>query len=65
LGKTAPVNISVYDLSGRSVYSTSFGTQQAGEYIKSLNLGSLSNGTYIIKLDYGAGSLFGKAMKVN
>jgi hypothetical protein len=65
LGKTAPVNISVYDLSGRSVYTTSFGTQQTGEYIKTLNLGSLSNGTYIIKLDYGTGSLFGKAMKVN
>jgi hypothetical protein len=65
LGKTAPVNISVYDLSGRSVYSTSFGTQQTGVYLKTLNLGSLSNGTYIIKLDYGTGSLFGKAMKVN
>jgi hypothetical protein len=65
LEKTAPVHAFVYDLSGRMVYSTSFGTQQPGEYLKSLNLGSLTEGTYIIKLDYSSGSCFGKAMKIN
>ena len=65
LEKTAPVQVFVYDLSGRMVYSTSFGTQQPGEYLKSLNLGSLTEGTYIIKLDYSSGSCFGKAMKIN
>jgi hypothetical protein len=64
IGKTAPVHAMVYDLSGRMIFSTSFGTQQPGEYIQVLNLESLSNGTYIIKLDYGSGSTFGKAMKV-
>jgi hypothetical protein len=54
----------VYDLSGRIVLSTSFGTQQPGEYTQALNLESFSNGTYIIKLDYGSGSSFGKAMKL-
>jgi hypothetical protein len=63
--KTAPVHAMVYDLSGRMIFSTSFGTQQPGEYIKVLKLESLSSGTYIIKLDYGTGSSFGKAMKVN
>ena len=65
LVKTAPVQALVYDLSGRMVYSTSFGTQQPGEYLKTLNLGSLTEGTYIIKLDYSSGSCFGKAMKIN
>jgi hypothetical protein len=63
--KTAPVQAIVYDLSGRVLSSTSFGTQQPGEYTQSLHLGSLTAGTYIIKLDYGGGSAFGKAMKVN
>jgi hypothetical protein len=64
IGKTAPVHAMVYDLSGRIVLSTSFGTQQPGEYTQALNLESFSNGTYIIKLDYGSGSSFGKAMKL-
>ncbi len=65
LVKTAPVQVMVYDLSGRIVYSTSFGTQQPGEYLKTLNLGFLTEGTYIIKLDYSSGSCFGKAIKIN
>jgi hypothetical protein len=64
IGKTSPVHAMVYDLSGRMIFSTSFGTQQAGEYTRALNLESLTSGTYIIKLDYGAGSSFGKAIKV-
>lgn len=63
--KTAPVRAMVYDLSGRMIYSTSFGTQQAGTYTQTLNLGTITTGTYIIKLDYGTGSSYGKAMKVN
>jgi len=54
----------VYDLSGRMVFATSFGTQHPGEYIQTLNLEPLSSGTYIIKLEYGTGSSFGKALKV-
>jgi len=65
IGKTAAVHAMVYDLTGRMIFSTSFGTQQPGEYTKALNLESLINGTYIIKLDYGTGSSFGKALKVN
>lgn len=65
LVKTAPVQALVYDLSGRMLFSTSFGTQQPGNYMKTLNLGSLTEGTYIIKLDYGSGSCFGKAIKTN
>jgi len=64
IGKTAPVHAMVYDLSGRMIFSTSFGTRQPGEYTQALNLESLSNGTYIIKLDYGTGSSFGKALKI-
>jgi Secretion system C-terminal sorting domain len=65
IGKTAAVHAMVYDLSGRMIFSTSFGTQQPGEYTQELNLGSLTSGTYIIKLDYGTGSSYGKALKVN
>jgi len=65
LEKTTPVRVLVYDLSGRMIFSTSYGTQQPGQYLKTLNLGNLTEGTYIIKLDYGSGSLFGKAMKIN
>jgi hypothetical protein len=65
IGKTAAVQAMVYDLSGRMIYSVSFGTQQPGEYTQSLNLEFLSGGTYIIKLDYGTGSSFGKALKIN
>jgi hypothetical protein len=65
LVKTAPVQVLVYDLSGRMVYSTSYGTQQPGDYLKTLNLSTLSQGTYIVKLDYGSGSCFAKAMKLN
>jgi len=65
IGKTAAVYAMVYDLSGRIIYSTSFGTQQPGEYTQTLNLESLTSGTYIIKLMYGTGSSFGKALKVN
>jgi len=64
IGKTAAVHSMVYDLSGRIIFSTSFGTQQPGEYTQTLNLESLTSGTYIIKLDYGTGSSFGKALKV-
>jgi hypothetical protein len=64
IGKTASVHAMVYDLSGRLIFSTSFGTQQPGEYTQALNLESLTSGTYIIKLMYGTGSSFGKALKV-
>lgn len=64
IGKTAAVHAMVYDLSGRMIFSTSFGTQQPGEYTQALNLESLTSGTYIIKLMYGTGSSFGKALKV-
>jgi hypothetical protein len=64
-GKTATVSAMVYDLSGRTIYSVSFGSQQPGEHTQVLNLQSIPSGTYIIKVDTGSGSLFGKAMKVN
>ncbi len=64
IGKTAEVHAMVYDLSGRIIFSTSFGTQQPGEYTQALNLESLTSGTYIIKLMYGTGTSFGKALKV-
>jgi len=64
IGKTAAVHAMVYELSGRLISSVSFGTQQPGDYIQALNLESLPSGTYIIKLDYGYGSSFGKALKI-
>jgi hypothetical protein len=64
IGTPATVRALVYDLSGRLIFSTSFGNQQPGEYVRALNLESFPSGTYIIKLDYGTGSSFGKALKV-
>jgi hypothetical protein len=65
IGKTSPVNAMIYDLQGRMIYTTSFGTQQHGDHTQTLNLSNLPTGTYIIKLDYGTGSLYGKAVKIN
>jgi hypothetical protein len=64
LTKPSNVNVLVYDLTGRMVYSTSFGNQQTGEYTRTIDLASVPSGTYIIKLDYGYGQAFGKALKV-
>jgi hypothetical protein len=64
MSRTASVKAMVYDLAGRLVFSGSFGNQQAGEHLQALNLGSLPSGTYIIRLDYGYGQAYGKALKV-
>jgi hypothetical protein len=55
----------VYDLSGRLVYSQSLGTMQSGTYSRTIGLGSLPGGTYILKLNYTSGSSYGKAIKLN
>jgi hypothetical protein len=65
ISKASNVRVYAYDLSGRMVFSTTLGNQQAGEYNQRLSLGNLNTGTYIIKLDYGTGSSYGKAIKIN
>ncbi|MCX6245358.1 MAG: T9SS type A sorting domain-containing protein [Bacteroidetes bacterium] len=64
LTKTSNVNVAVYDLTGRLVYSTTYGNQQSGEYTRTLPLGSLPSGTYLVRMDYGYGQSFGKALKI-
>jgi hypothetical protein len=62
--RSTPVNVAVYDLTGRLIHSAAFGNQQPGEYTQALRLESLPAGTYIIRMDYGYGQSFGKALKV-
>lgn len=47
------VNLIVFDLNGKIVYSQSLSTLQAGSYQRDLNLGHLQKGTYILSLENG------------
>jgi len=42
--------LSVYDLNGRLVISSTYGNQPKGTFTASVNLSSLSHGTYIVKI---------------
>lgn len=54
------LSLTVYDLSGRILMSTSLGSQPKGRYKGTVNLGSLVQGTYIVKIGTG----YGKVVKL-
>jgi len=54
------VSVSVYDLSGRMVLTTSLGSQQPGPVSGTLNIQHLPSGTYIVK----SGNLYAKMIKL-
>ena len=61
LPETKQVMVYVYDLTGRLMTSTSFGTQLKGTHTSVLDLSSLPNGTFIIKVNRA----YGKVVKAN
>jgi hypothetical protein len=54
---TGDLNLSVLDLNGRIVMSSSFGNQPKGTFSTAVNLGSLSHGSYIVKVGKGIGKI--------
>jgi hypothetical protein len=51
------LSLSVYDLTGRLLMNTSFGEQPKGLFSTTINLNSLSHGTYIVKVGNGYGKI--------
>jgi hypothetical protein len=51
------LNVSVYDLTGRLLINTPLGTQPKGIINTTINLTSLSHGTYIVKVGNGSGKI--------
>lgn len=56
------VSLKLYDAIGNEVYSFADGTHEAGEYIETINVDGLANGTYILRLVSGNTS---KSVKFN
>ncbi|MCF7810978.1 T9SS type A sorting domain-containing protein [bacterium] len=56
LGKPAPTQLALYDLSGREVMTLYDGYQQAGFHSVNLNAGDLASGLYFVRLD-GSGQI--------
>lgn len=61
LTESAPVVAYVYDLAGRLMSTTSFGTQPAGTRTSVLDMSSLPSGTYIVRVNQA----YGKIVKTN
>ncbi len=61
LGSAADVNVFVYDLTGRTVKFFNIGHKEKGEHITRIDLGSVPNGTYFIRIN----DAFGKVIKIN
>lgn len=53
LAKTKDVSIDIFDINGRMVSSKKLGNLATGDYSESLEIQSLHNGTYIVKLRAG------------
>jgi len=54
------ITLSVYDLTGHLLINMPLGVQPKGTFNTKVNLGSLTNGTYLIKI----GNSFGKVVKL-
>ncbi|MFH1936359.1 MAG: T9SS type A sorting domain-containing protein [Bacteroidota bacterium] len=61
LTETAPVIARVYDLAGRLMSTTTFGTQPGGIHTSVLDMRSLPSGTYIVRVNQA----YGKIVKTN
>ncbi|MBL7138534.1 MAG: T9SS type A sorting domain-containing protein [Bacteroidales bacterium] len=61
LTETMPVIAHVYDLAGRLITTTSFGTQLRGTHTSVLDMSSLPSGTYIVRVNQS----YGKVVKTN
>ncbi|MCX6250410.1 MAG: T9SS type A sorting domain-containing protein [Bacteroidetes bacterium] len=55
--KPANVTANVFDLTGNLLQTISFGNQQAGDHSLKLNLGTLPDGTYIIRINNSLGKV--------
>lgn len=53
LVESAELTIDLYDLTGKRVYSESYGTQPAGEFVTRLEFDEVSNGMYLLNLQAG------------
>ncbi|MCX6268190.1 MAG: T9SS type A sorting domain-containing protein [Bacteroidetes bacterium] len=58
--KTGNRNLTVYDLSGRILLNSSLGIQPKGVFTTTVNLNTLTQGTYIVQV----GSSYGKIVKL-
>jgi hypothetical protein len=65
LEKSSDINILVYDMTGKVVFTKSLGRKQVGNHTESIDLSSVSSGTFLVRLAYGNGNAFGKVIKVN
>ncbi|NQV01156.1 MAG: T9SS type A sorting domain-containing protein, partial [Bacteroidia bacterium] len=61
LTETMPVIADVYDLAGRLMSTTSFGTQLRGTQTSVLDMSSIPSGTYIVRVNQS----YGKIVKTN
>ncbi|MBN1199257.1 MAG: T9SS type A sorting domain-containing protein [Bacteroidales bacterium] len=61
LSESSPVVATVYDLTGRLVSTSSFGTQLSGTHTSVLNINALPGGTYIVRVNQA----YGKVVKTN
>jgi hypothetical protein len=58
------VSVIVYDLTGKTVLSQSFGRRQAGKHTENIELSAIPTGTFLVRLTYSNGNAYGKLMKV-
>ncbi len=64
LAETAPVELTLYSISGQLVKTISKGTMQPGRYSESIDSAGLPNGVFFIRLDAGNNSAVKKIVHV-
>ncbi len=60
LNESAPMSIEVIDLTGKVVFTESYGTQPAGQFVKQLDFESLNTGIYLLNIRAGDVSVIRK-----
>lgn len=57
LTESAQVSFDVYDLTGKIVHTENLGTLPAGELVKQLQMGNVSNGMYLLNMRVGESNI--------
>ena len=63
LAKPSAVNITIYDLSGKNIYTSDLGLLSSGKHSSQLDVSGFSAGIYLLKIDAGNVSMYSRIVK--
>lgn len=62
LQKPSPVNISIYDLSGKNIYASDLGLLSSGNHSSQLEVSGFSAGIYFLKIEAGEVKMYSRVI---